>query len=407
MQTAALLVDSFRLLLARKLFWITLAISGLVMLAYASMGFHANGISLVFGLWKLDLPEFAEGTALGRALYVGVFTSFIVPIWLAWVATILALVSTTSIFPDFLSDGAVDVVLAKPVSRTKIFLVKYLGSLLFVLLQVGVFCIGVFVAMGLRLGEWNWALFAAVPLITVFYSYIYCVNALIGVLTRSAIAALLGALLFWFAIFIVQSAEGTLTQFVTQTRVEHERAVAQAESLDARVERLRNPANMREHLARNTLTPEGIEARITQFERNAEVARANAAGKARTLQTLETWRGRVRVLLTVLPRTSATIALLDRWLTPDGDATMLDVMLRATPTAPSPEPPGDDAAIDDLAAPTAPPDTSTRHGPDEDVLRRLDQQQRAEPAWRIIGPSLAFEAFILLIACAVFTRKDF
>lgn len=39
MQATALLLDSLRMLRSRKLFWISLGISMLVMLAYASIGF--------------------------------------------------------------------------------------------------------------------------------------------------------------------------------------------------------------------------------------------------------------------------------------------------------------------------------------------------------------------------------
>jgi hypothetical protein len=50
MQTAALLLDSLRMLRSRKLFWISLGISALVVAAYASIGFGENGLSLLFGL---------------------------------------------------------------------------------------------------------------------------------------------------------------------------------------------------------------------------------------------------------------------------------------------------------------------------------------------------------------------
>ena len=68
---------------------------------------------------------------------------------------------------------------------------KFATSLLFVLLQVTLFCVGVFLCMGIRLGDWEWKIFAAIPVVTLFFSYLFSVNVLFGVWTRSALAALL------------------------------------------------------------------------------------------------------------------------------------------------------------------------------------------------------------------------
>ncbi len=103
MQATALLLDSLRMLRSRKLFWISLGISMLVMLAYASIGFGENGLSLFFGAWELEDPFFVEGSPWAKALYLGIYSNLVVTIWLSWAATILALVSTSSVFPDFMS----------------------------------------------------------------------------------------------------------------------------------------------------------------------------------------------------------------------------------------------------------------------------------------------------------------
>ncbi|TVQ60999.1 MAG: hypothetical protein EA379_06865 [Phycisphaerales bacterium] len=406
-QTWAILVDSYRLLLAKKLFWATLAISALVVLAFASIGFTEDGISIFFGVTTLEAPEFAKGTALSRALYVGIFTSFIVPIWLAWVATILALVSTTTIYPDFMSEGAIDVVLAKPLHRAKVFFVKYLGSLLFVFAQVGIFCVGVFFAIGFRLGEWNWMLFAAVPLITLFYSFLYCVNVLAGVLWRSGIAALLVTMLFWFALFIVQTSENAMVQITTQHRMEAESHDAWAASLENRLERMRNPATFGERIARTALTPEAQAERIERLEADIATARERAEDRRASAAGFEKWRGRIGAMMNVLPRTQGTIGLLERWLIPKGQAGMLEVMMGGAPPPPPPEPaqnddPGLDVAPLELEA--APPRPSVDS---YEVSTRIQDELREIPAWRVLGPSLLFELFVLGLACWIFVRRDF
>ena len=212
-QEIAILVDSFRLLQARKLFWVALAISGLVALVYASIGFSDTGISVMFGAYEIKDPELRKGSPLAEAFYLLLFTDVIVRFWLAWFAVVLALVSSASIFPEFLREGAVEMLLSKPIGRVRLFIWKYLGSLLFVGLQVLMFALIAFVAIGVRIGEWNFSVFWSVPMVTLVFSLIYCVAVLIGVFTRSTLFSLLGALLFWGATLMVQWSEDVLYKF--------------------------------------------------------------------------------------------------------------------------------------------------------------------------------------------------
>lgn len=212
-QEITLLIDSFRLLQAKKLFWIALGISGLVGLVYASIGFTENGMSMWFGLKEFENPVIRAGTAEAEAFYLLLFSDLIVRFWLAWFAVALALISTSSIFPEFLREGAVEMLLSKPVGRLRLFVWKYLGSLLFVAVQVLLLTLLVFVAIGWRLGEWNFSVFWAVPLVTFVFSLTYCVAVLIGVVSRSTLFALLGAGVFWACTLMVQWTEDALYKF--------------------------------------------------------------------------------------------------------------------------------------------------------------------------------------------------
>jgi hypothetical protein len=272
----AILVDAYRELNARKLFWITLSLSGLVVLVYASIGFDETGLSMFFGLKHIDSEMVREGSPLARMLYRGIFSDFIVGLWLAWIAVILALISTSSIFPDFQAGGSVELVLSKPIGRPRLFLLKYLSSLLFVLLQVAIFCAGVFLCMGWRIGQWEFMIFAAIPMVTLFYSYIYAVNVLVGVITRSALTALLVSMLFWFSVFSLNLTEGLVNRF-----------------------------------------------KLTLAEERSVVSDPDAAAQ---LEGLTRWHGRIRAVQAVLPKTSETVALVSRWLLEESDISLLDIM---------------------------------------------------------------------------------
>ena len=203
----AVFMDSFRHLQARKLFWITFAISLLVALVYASIGFDKEGISLFFGWKDFENPLIREGAPEAADFYVKIFTDLIVRFWLAWVALGLALVSTAGIFPDFSAEGSIGIPLSKPVGRLRLFLMKFVGALLFVALQVGIFTAVVFLAIGFRVGEWNFTVFWAVPLVTFVFALLYSVAVFLGVWTRSTLFALLGAILVWVVSWFVHFME--------------------------------------------------------------------------------------------------------------------------------------------------------------------------------------------------------
>ena len=124
----AVLMDSYRSLKAQKLFKTVLVLSMLVIIGFASFGFDDQGVFLFFGAMQIENEYFKAGTELASTLYMGIFSAFIVNLWLGWVATILALISTSSIYPQFLSAGSVELVMSKPVRRTTMFIAKYMKN---------------------------------------------------------------------------------------------------------------------------------------------------------------------------------------------------------------------------------------------------------------------------------------
>lgn len=207
-QTLAIFLDAYRSLNAKKMFWIVLALSGLVVAAFAMLGINEDGLSIAF--WQLDgeWAQWINSDVIAPAtFYKLLFSSFGINIWLSTVATILALISTAGIFPDLVGSGSIDLVLCKPISRLRLFATQYVAGLLFVTLQVTVFCLACFLLIGIRGGSWEPGLFIAVPLVVCFFSYLFSVCVYVGVKTRSTLAALLTTLLFWVFAFGLSYAE--------------------------------------------------------------------------------------------------------------------------------------------------------------------------------------------------------
>jgi hypothetical protein len=370
----AMLVDAYRELNSKKLFWITLTISGFVVLSFGSIGFNEQGMSILFGIKQIDSEFINSETPWARALYMGIFSDFVVTVWMSWVAVILALISTCTIFPDFMACGSIDVVLSKPISRVTLFGMKYLTSLLFVVLQVGLFCVGIFLCVGFRLGEWNWMIFAAVPIVTVFFSYLYAVCVLAGVLTRSAITALLLTLLFWFSMWSIQTSEGVLDQFRIRFQIQAEKEQAKIDRLQTNLASLAGKDDEPATRARADLESQ------LDLSRDIRDGHLEAEGK------LTRWHTPIRGIMTVLPKNAQTVALLSRWLK-DPDGFSIAGMMRGEMSGRGTGAMGNQTEVE--------------------MSRRLEQELESISPGYIIGTSLGFELVVLAGACLIFVRRDF
>jgi len=379
MHFKALLIDAYRQLSAAKLFWLTVGLSVIVVILFGSIGFNTQGVTFLFGAWETESELLNAGSPWARGLYIGIYSSFLVNIWLAWIATVLALISTCSIFPEFVHSGSIELTISKPIGRLQLFFSKYLVSLLFVVLQVSIFCVGIFLCVGFRVDEWNPLIFTAIPIVAVFYSYLFSVCVLVGMLTRSGITALLVTGVFWMGLWSVQTTEVILNSIVIAQHVDIERfeeGIVKSELALAKIEE-KSPDDSR------------IETRRKRIERyQADVEEAKEI-----LSTLEKWNTPITWLLTISPKAGQTIGLLDRWLS-DPDGFDIGAILN-----------GDMRAFDTENMEEFDPTTSGVR--DRKTSRRIREDYESRSLWYVLGTSLLFEGCVLGIAAWYFCRKDF
>ena len=382
-QTAALAVDAYRQVNAQRLFWITMVLNVMAVLTFAIPGIDAQGVYFPFGL-RLD---FGLSTAIMTPglFYKYLYTAWAIPIWLTWVAVVLALISTANIFPDLINAGAVDLYLSKPLGRLRLFLTKYFFGLTFAALQVAVFSLAGFLAIGLRGGVWAPGLFWAIPVVTIFFSYLFCVSALLGVLFRSTLAAMLLTLLLWFALFVVNAAETSLLTFRAkghQERTVDERLVAANEKLIAS----NRKAQAADGVDRSTMTET-----IRLTTKRQKEAMADRAANLRRVEVAYAFVSRLRL---PLPKTTETADLMRRWLVGSAD------LPNADPDAPNAE------VRTSRRNPDGPP--LAHLNPDSpSVQAEVRQTLDARGVGWVLGTSLAFEAAVLALAAWIFARRDY
>lgn len=118
-----------------------------------------------------------------------------------WVAdtagVLLALICTAGFLPSFLDPSCATVLLAKPVPRWSLLAGKFLGVLLFVLVQATVFVLGTWLALGWTTGVWDMLYLFSLPLLMLHFSVFFSFSTFLAVWTRSTIACIFGTLLFW------------------------------------------------------------------------------------------------------------------------------------------------------------------------------------------------------------------
>ena len=164
-QTAAIFLDAYRELNSKKLFWIVMALSLLVVLVFAMIGIDEKGMTF---LW-FSFPTPFNSTIFPPPLFYKLaFANFGVKFWLAWISTILALVATAGIIPDLIASGSIELTLSKPISRARLFLTKFASGLAFTTIQVGLFTAAIFFVLGFRANTWEPGLFWTVPIMVVF-----------------------------------------------------------------------------------------------------------------------------------------------------------------------------------------------------------------------------------------------
>jgi ABC-type transport system involved in multi-copper enzyme maturation permease subunit len=437
-QTLAIFLDAYRELNSRKLFWISLSISLAVVLALALPTQTERGFS-VFGA-KLEgaLPFSLIGS---RAVSASAFYKFIyswmgVNLWLGWGSTILALISTASMIPELVTSGSIELTLAKPIGRVRLFLTKYVAGLLFVGLQAAVFALGALVVIGIRSGVWDPRPLLIIPIMMVFFSFLHCMSVLVGLLTRSTLMSLLAVLLVWLFIWSLGTVENVFLAQVDGS----ERQVARLESqektfrdavegLDAKIHQLQQlpntasppPASPKDssenagegqngsrgeatapaeagqpargdrgrRLATSRLLAAGkqlldaatdqdvdsLKSRRAVMQAQLDSLAKDLAVERDSLATTRRWHGYLYAVYTVLPKTGETKDLFQRWAIDKSDwAGFLKIL---------------DQFADNGGRPDA-----------QDSLNK-------RPLWWILGTSLAFEAVILGIAGLIFARRDF
>lgn len=372
-QIAAILLDSYRELRSRSLFWISLAISILTpLLLLGLIGFDETGWKV---LWfsSNESPMLREGTPGARDLVLWLFGGALIWWWLTWGAIVMALIATSSTIPEFVTSGSIDLSLAKPIGRMKLYLTKLTASTLFVLMQAIVTVALAYVLMGLRFGHWIHEAWLAVPLVMLQYFYLFVVMSFVGLMTRSTLASLLAILVFWGVISLVQFASNQLDRAEAELR-------SSVELAEQRIADIRTTAS--EQNRELTSTEDWrVERAQSQIDQSQSV-----------LSSLGRWPRIINAVELVVPKTGD----IQKIIAESVDAPTFGELIMSLQ--------GFDSQM--MAEMTGSNDPEQMRDMQEAGVEG-SRAVRSVNAWVSIGSSLGFTLLVLLASLWIFMRRDF
>jgi hypothetical protein len=132
----------------------------------------------------------------------------------------VAILVTAAIIPQTFDPGSLALLLSKPVRRSLLFLAKFCGGCMFILLNASYLVLGLWLILALRFGLWDARILLCIPVYVFMFAIYYTVSALAGVLWRNAIASVIVSILFWLVCFVVGAGKAGVEQLVlNKTRI--------------------------------------------------------------------------------------------------------------------------------------------------------------------------------------------
>jgi ABC-type transport system involved in multi-copper enzyme maturation permease subunit len=133
-----------------------------------------------------------------------------------WLGTLLGLFATAPLFTSLVERGHVDLLLAKPMSRTQL-LAGHVAAVWLSVLLLAVYLLGgVWLVMSVKSGIWNPRFLLAIGVVTAMFGVMYAVVVFMGVWTQSTALALIVTYGLLFASLVLAPGE-TLAEQMTRT----------------------------------------------------------------------------------------------------------------------------------------------------------------------------------------------
>jgi len=131
---------------------------------------------------------------------------------------LVSVVVTAAFVPNMIRKGTLELLLVRPLPRWLLLVMKYLGGLLFVAVLLGLLVSAAWLITGILTDIWSPGILLALPSLMLFFALLLAVSMCVGVITRSAVAAMLVTVTYWAVLFIA----GQMHNQVVESRFREE-----------------------------------------------------------------------------------------------------------------------------------------------------------------------------------------
>ncbi len=175
---------------------------------------NENRIWVGYAGMKVSSSPLPLSESQSRMIVETIVLQMVMKVGLGIVAMLVAIVVTSPMVPDMFQPGSLHLLLSKPVSRSLLFLSKFVGGTIFVAINIAYLLTGLYLIAGMRLGIWNAGLLVCIPVFVFIFMIFYSVSALVGLIWKNAIVSVVVTAVFWLICFVIGIAHDIIKPFV-------------------------------------------------------------------------------------------------------------------------------------------------------------------------------------------------
>ncbi len=171
-----------------------------------------------YAIWKWDFlttsnshQQFAQTLTSSLSYYFDK--------WVIAIGLLIAILVTSNVIPDTFEPGSLNLLLSKPVSRWGLYLAKFAGGCVLVLLCACFLFVGLWLWLGIAMEVWERSLLYSIPLYVCVFAIYFSVSAFVGLVWRSPILSIIVTLIFWVLCFAVGSSHGVFAVKMANNQV--------------------------------------------------------------------------------------------------------------------------------------------------------------------------------------------
>ena len=152
---------------SRKIFILFAGVSTLVLLLFGILFISVSAENFPVVGTDIQISGMDIGSEISKAIKL-----FIVnPLY--GLGIFLAIFSVSSIIPQMLEKGNIDLLLSKPISRTQLILGKFFGGNIVVLANLTYLIFSLWLMIGIKFGDWDLTFLWSIVIITFVFAVLY------------------------------------------------------------------------------------------------------------------------------------------------------------------------------------------------------------------------------------------